>query len=118
MGTYTSIGNSSPYLGLCWPEFRALSLVAGHACSKIGRVFPKFRKAGCMRAAYTSLADSKLVEPRSNKSKRERIDMMINDVSTDKLVTDLKRVARDSEELLKAMGEVSCSRPLWQRWEQ
>jgi ElaB/YqjD/DUF883 family membrane-anchored ribosome-binding protein len=39
-------------------------------------------------------------------SNKERTDM--NDISTDKLVTDLKAVARDTEELLKASaGEVT-----------
>jgi ElaB/YqjD/DUF883 family membrane-anchored ribosome-binding protein len=44
-----------------------------------------------------------------NQKLRERKIMTANEASTDKLVTDVKRVVRDSEELLKdsagAVGE-------------
>jgi ElaB/YqjD/DUF883 family membrane-anchored ribosome-binding protein len=50
-----------------------------------------------------------LPEQSVNQQLRERPIMTANEVSTDKLVTDLKRVVRDSEELLKdsagAVGE-------------
>jgi ElaB/YqjD/DUF883 family membrane-anchored ribosome-binding protein len=79
---------------------------------KIRRVFPKFREARQPRRFYASCRWLKSFEPDAQRDYEKGLDMTIDEVSTDRLTTDLKRVVRDSEELLKAMTAEGAEKAL------